>query len=60
MNYSDSKFLLLITGNACMGPAIDIYKHFLFVFRELDRDGDGRISYKDFDFMMKYDTKSHL
>ncbi|XP_061173747.1 EF-hand calcium-binding domain-containing protein 11-like [Saccostrea echinata] len=29
-------------------------------FRELDRDGDGRISYKDFDFMMKYDTKSHI
>ncbi|XP_022331126.2 EF-hand calcium-binding domain-containing protein 11-like [Crassostrea virginica] len=29
-------------------------------FRELDRDGDGRISYKDFDFMMKYDTNSHI
>ncbi|ESO94226.1 hypothetical protein LOTGIDRAFT_118510, partial [Lottia gigantea] len=25
-------------------------------FRELDRDGDKRISYKDFDFMMKYGT----
>ncbi|GFS22149.1 EF-hand calcium-binding domain-containing protein 11-like [Elysia marginata] len=23
-------------------------------FKELDRDGDGRISYKDFDFMMKF------
>ncbi|KAK3093735.1 hypothetical protein FSP39_019473 [Pinctada imbricata] len=29
-------------------------------FRELDRDGDGRISYKDFDFMMKYDVQSHI
>ncbi|XP_041353386.1 EF-hand calcium-binding domain-containing protein 11-like isoform X2 [Gigantopelta aegis] len=27
-------------------------------FRELDRDGDGRISYKDFEFMMKYGTDS--
>ncbi|XP_025091881.1 EF-hand calcium-binding domain-containing protein 11-like [Pomacea canaliculata] len=25
------------------------------IFRELDRDGDGRVSYKDFDFMMKFD-----
>ncbi|XP_071485600.1 EF-hand calcium-binding domain-containing protein 11-like [Diadema antillarum] len=23
-------------------------------FRELDRDGDGRVSYRDFEFMMKY------
>lgn len=23
-------------------------------FKEVDRDGDGRISYKDFDFMMKF------
>lgn len=23
-------------------------------FREVDRDGDGRVSYKDFEFMMKY------
>ncbi|XP_078001078.1 EF-hand calcium-binding domain-containing protein 11-like [Glandiceps talaboti] len=23
-------------------------------FREIDRDGDGRVSYKDFEFMMKY------
>ena len=29
-------------------------------FRELDRDGDGRVSYKDFDFMMKYDVGSHI
>ncbi|KAL5008209.1 hypothetical protein ScPMuIL_013790 [Solemya velum] len=29
-------------------------------FRELDRDGDGRISYKDFEFMMKYDTSDHI
>ncbi|XP_059156362.1 EF-hand calcium-binding domain-containing protein 11-like isoform X2 [Physella acuta] len=25
-------------------------------FREIDRDGDGRISYKDFDFMMKFNN----
>ncbi|RUS84955.1 hypothetical protein EGW08_007266 [Elysia chlorotica] len=25
-------------------------------FKELDRDGDGRISYKDFDFMMKFNN----
>lgn len=25
-------------------------------FKEIDRDGDGRISYKDFEFMMKYNT----
>ncbi|XP_065196704.1 EF-hand calcium-binding domain-containing protein 11-like [Sycon ciliatum] len=25
-------------------------------FRELDRDGDGRISFGDFDFMMRYRT----
>merc|ERR1712150_17125 len=23
-------------------------------FREIDRDGDGRVSYKDFEFMMKF------
>ncbi|GFO48261.1 EF-hand calcium-binding domain-containing protein 11-like [Plakobranchus ocellatus] len=23
-------------------------------FKELDRDGDGRVSYKDFDFLMKF------
>ncbi|XP_076463775.1 EF-hand calcium-binding domain-containing protein 11-like [Babylonia areolata] len=28
------------------------------IFKELDRDGDGRVSYKDFDFMMKYDPLS--
>ncbi|XP_067680337.1 EF-hand calcium-binding domain-containing protein 11-like [Haliotis asinina] len=27
-------------------------------FKELDRDGDGRISYRDFDFMMKYGKDS--
>ena len=26
-------------------------------FREIDRDGDGRVSYKDFEFMMKYSIK---
>ncbi|XP_033104050.1 EF-hand calcium-binding domain-containing protein 11-like isoform X3 [Anneissia japonica] len=25
-------------------------------FREVDRDGDGRVSYKDFEFMMQLDT----
>lgn len=29
-------------------------------FRELDRDGDGRISFKDFEFMMKYNTSDHI
>ncbi|KAL3874907.1 hypothetical protein ACJMK2_037859 [Sinanodonta woodiana] len=29
-------------------------------FRELDRDGDGRISYKDFNFMMKYNAADHI
>ncbi|XP_005093576.1 EF-hand calcium-binding domain-containing protein 11 [Aplysia californica] len=27
-------------------------------FKELDRDSDGRISYKDFDFMMKFNNLS--
>ena len=27
---------------------------------ELDRDGDGRISFKDFDFAMKYDVSNHF
>ncbi|XP_050407388.1 EF-hand calcium-binding domain-containing protein 11 [Patella vulgata] len=27
-------------------------------FKELDRDGDKRVSYKDFDFMMKYGTEN--
>ncbi|VDI61210.1 Hypothetical predicted protein [Mytilus galloprovincialis] len=29
-------------------------------FRELDRDGDGRVSYKDFEFMMKYNLAEHI
>lgn len=29
-------------------------------FRELDRDGDGRVSFKDFDFAMKYDVSDDL
>lgn len=29
-------------------------------FREIDQDGDGRVSYKDFDFMMKYNTDDHI
>jgi hypothetical protein len=24
------------------------------IFRQLDVDGDGRVSYRDFDFMMNY------
>ena len=27
---------------------------------ELDRDGDGRVSFKDFDFAMKYDVSDDL
>jgi len=27
---------------------------------ELDRDGDGRISFKDFDFAMKYNVSNHF
>ncbi len=27
-----------------------------FLFRQLDVDGDGRVSYRDFDFMMNYVT----
>ena len=27
---------------------------------ELDRDGDGRVSFKDFDFAMKYDVSNHF
>ncbi|XP_036363334.1 EF-hand calcium-binding domain-containing protein 11-like isoform X2 [Octopus sinensis] len=26
------------------------------IFREVDQDGDGRVSFKDFEFMMKYDS----
>ncbi|KAK2147295.1 hypothetical protein LSH36_561g02071 [Paralvinella palmiformis] len=29
-------------------------------FREVDRDGDGRVSYKDFEFMMKYNDEDKL
>lgn len=29
-------------------------------FREIDRDGDGRVSYRDFEYMMKYDPDSHI
>jgi hypothetical protein len=28
--------------------------------REIDRDGDGRVSYKDFEFMMKYSSDELL
>ncbi|EDO37209.1 predicted protein [Nematostella vectensis] len=30
------------------------------VFREIDGDGDGRVSYKDFEFMMKYAVSDDL
>ncbi|GAB1601393.1 EF-hand calcium-binding domain-containing protein 11-like isoform X1 [Argonauta hians] len=30
------------------------------IFREVDQDGDGRISFKDFEFMMKYDATNDL
>ena len=29
-------------------------------FREIDQDGDGRISYKDFEYVMKYNTTDHI
>lgn len=29
-------------------------------FREIDQDGDGRVSYKDFEFLMKYNTDDHI
>ncbi|KAI0208016.1 EF-hand calcium-binding domain-containing protein 11 [Lamellibrachia satsuma] len=29
-------------------------------FKEIDRDGDGRISYKDFEFMMKYNADDNF
>jgi len=29
-------------------------------FKEIDRDGDGRVSYKDFEFMMKYSLEDNL
>lgn len=29
-------------------------------FREMDQDGDGRISYKDFEYVMKYNTTYHI
>jgi len=31
-----------------------------FGYRELDRDGDRRVSYKDFEFMMKYNLTDHI
>ena len=27
------------------------------LFREVDRDGDGRVSYRDFEYMMKFTTE---
>ncbi|XP_072031072.1 EF-hand calcium-binding domain-containing protein 11-like [Amphiura filiformis] len=30
------------------------------VFSEIDRDGDGRVSYRDFEYMMKYSTEDAL
>jgi len=29
-------------------------KILISIFRQLDADGDGRVSYRDFDFMMNY------
>ena len=42
---------------------VEIYsdsKNKFCVCREIDRDGDGRISYKDFEFMMKYNIDDVL
>jgi len=40
-----------------IAPHLGVH-HIESAFRELDRDGDGRVSYKDFDFMMKFDPIS--
>ena len=37
-----------------MNDRISIVICFHFIFRQLDADGDGRVSYRDFDFMMNY------
>ncbi|KAH3844952.1 EF-hand calcium-binding domain-containing protein 11-like [Dreissena polymorpha] len=29
-------------------------------FREIDQDGDGRVSFKDFQFLMKYSLEDHI
>ncbi|KAL4238195.1 EF-hand calcium-binding domain-containing protein 11 [Mactra antiquata] len=29
-------------------------------FREIDQDGDGRVSFKDFQFLMKYNVDDHI
>ncbi|XP_069116140.1 EF-hand calcium-binding domain-containing protein 11-like [Argopecten irradians] len=44
---------------SCVAPHIPNHR-IQATFRELDRDGDGRVSYKDFDSMMKYNTSEHL
>ncbi|OWF54355.1 EF-hand calcium-binding domain-containing protein 11-like [Mizuhopecten yessoensis] len=44
---------------SCVAPHIP-HHSIHSTFRELDRDGDGRVSYKDFDSMMKYNTSEHL
>nr|KAG5694597.1 hypothetical protein BaRGS_015010 [Batillaria attramentaria] len=40
-----------------VAPRLSVH-HLEMIFRELDRDGDGRVSYKDFDFLMKFDPLS--
>lgn len=36
----------------------NIFGSCLCLFREIDRDGDGRVSYKDFEYMMKYSMEN--
>lgn len=43
---------------SCVAPHIPNHT-IQSTFRELDGDGDGRVSYKDFDSMMKYDTSEN-
>ena len=54
-----SVLLLVIFTCSDKGQVLLAFLHAIIsLFRELDRDGDGRVSYKDFDFMMKFDPLS--
>ena len=43
-----------ITSKVCLFKQIISFCGCLYANREIDRDGDGRVSYRDFEFMMKY------
>ena len=36
------------------------YQSYYLCFSEIDRDGDGRVSYRDFEYMMRYSTEDVL